>query len=180
MLSSSSTFNWKIDPKLALFLLILFKVRIISKKLAFLFNSFSASSIVLLSFAERSDQGVHDQAFDRCLPFPRWIAFIKTYCEWHFSLKHGILEVRIVLLWLKIILGNDSYQIINTCHCIYRKRKWNNFHVKDSILFSCFMIKITKHLTRPINGTILHCHALDCKPCIILLQIISSSCWTHR
>ena len=87
VLSSYSTFNWKIDQKLALFLLILFKVSIISKELEVSFNSFSASSTVLSNIAESSDLGVHDQRFDRCLPFPRWIAFIKTYCEWHFTLK---------------------------------------------------------------------------------------------
>lgn len=135
MLSSYNTCNQRMDAKLTLFLLVLFKVRTLSGKLSFSSSSFSTSSTVLLNIAESSDQGVHDQVFDRCLPFPRWIAFIKTYCEWHFTLKAWHFEVRLVLLLLKIILENDSYQIISTCHFTYRKRKWNTSHARDSILF---------------------------------------------
>lgn len=127
----------RIGAKFTLFLLV-FKVRKLSRKIVFSSSSFSTSSAVLLNIAETSDQGAHEQTFDRCLPFPRWIAFIKTYWEWHFTLTGWHFEVRIVRVLLKIILENDSYQIINTCHCTYRKRKWNTFHVRDSILFFLF------------------------------------------
>lgn len=116
---------------------------------------------------------------DACL-FQGESLLLKHIVNGIFPLKHGISKVSIVLLLLKIILESDSYQIINTCHCIYRKRKWNTFHVKDSILFFCFMINTTKHPTHPINGTILYCYASGCKPCIVLFHTIPTNSWTHH
>lgn len=90
--------------------------------------------------------------------------------------KHGILEVTVVLLLLKMILESDSYQIINTCHCTYGKRKWNTFHVTDAIPVFCSVLKTTKHLTCPINGAILSCHVAVYRSCITLIQTSAGSC----
>lgn len=154
--------NWRIHLKLALFLLILFKVKIISRKLAFASNFFLSLHLyfqILVKALIRVHMTRH--LTDACL-FQGESLLLKQIVNGILPSNHGISEVRRVLLLLKIILENDSYQIIKTCHCTYKKRKWNTLYVKDSILFFCFMIETTKHLTHPINGTILHCHASDC------------------
>lgn len=58
--------NRRNNPKLVLFL-----VKIISRKVTFSSNTFSASSTLLSNMADSSEQGVHDQLFDRYVPFPK-------------------------------------------------------------------------------------------------------------